>query len=161
MTDLPATTSAEVPVTYDPEKLRLIDENPLERAFMARIRADEHRAELKSLQQEFDERPDVIEIKRRIERCEEERRQCIAQAKTAGVSKMGNYVLKIHTRKTRTVLPKLFFAKHGAEAFVECCSVAIGKAEALLGKSALDDCCEVEVKDIGTTVEDERPEGSE
>ena len=56
MTDLPATTSAEVPVTYDPEKLRLIDENPLERAFMARIRADEHRAELKSLQQEFDER---------------------------------------------------------------------------------------------------------
>ena len=74
---------------------------------------------------------------------------------------MGNYVLKIRTRKTRTVIPKLFFAKHGAEAFVECCTVAIGKAEALLGKSALDDCCEVEVKEIGVSVEYVRPEGSE
>jgi len=45
----------------------------LERAFMARIRADEYREALAALQQEFDERPDVIEIKRRIERCEEER----------------------------------------------------------------------------------------
>jgi hypothetical protein len=32
------------------------------------------------------------------------------------------------------VIPKLFFARHGAEAFVECCTIAIGKAEALLGK---------------------------
>ena len=74
---------------------------------------------------------------------------------------MGNYLLKIRTRKARTVIPKLFFAKHGAEAFIECCTVAIGKAEALLGKGTFDDCCEIKVKEIGTTVEYERPEGSE
>ena len=136
-------------------------DNPLERAFMARIRADEYREALAALQKEFDERPDVLDLKRRIERCEEERRQCIAQAKAAGISKMGNYLLKIRTRKTRTVIPKLFFAKHGAEAFVACATIAIGKAEALLGKAALDDCCEVEVKETGVTVEYERPEGSE
>ena len=135
--------------------------NLLERAFMARLRADEYRAELKALEKEFNEREDVIEIKRRIERCEEERHNCIEQAKAAGISKMGNYLLKIRTRKNRTVVPKLFFAKHGAEAFVECCTVAIGKAEALLGKSALDDCCEVEVKEIGVSVEYERPEAAE
>ena len=137
------------------------NDNLLEHAFMARIRADEYREALAALQQEFDERPDVIEIKRRIERCEEERRQCIAQARAAGISKMGNYLLKIRTRKARTVIPKLFFAKHGAEAFVECATIAIGKAEALLGKAALDDCCEVEVKEIGVSVEYERPEVSE
>lgn len=137
------------------------DENPLERAFMARVRADEYAQELTRLQKEFDARADVVEIKRRIERCEEERRTCIEQAKAAGVSKMGNYLLKIRTRKQRTVIPKLFFAKHGAEAFVECATIAIGKAEALLGKAALDDCCEVEVKEIGATVEYERPEAGE
>ena len=136
-------------------------DNLLERAFMARIRADEYRDALAALQKEFDEREDVIALKRRIERCEEERRQCIAQAKAAGISKQGSFLLKIRTRKQRTVIPKLFFVKHGAEAFVECATIAIGKAEALLGKAALDDCCEVEVKDIGTTVEYERPEGSE
>lgn len=135
--------------------------NLLERAFMARLRADEYRAELKALEKEFDEREDVIALNRRIDRCEHERQTCIEQAKIAGVSKLGNYVLKIRTRKTRTVVPKLFFAKHGAEAFIECCTVAIGKAEALLGKAALDDCCGVEVKETGVTVEYERPEGSE
>jgi hypothetical protein len=134
MTDLPATASAEVPVTYDPEKLRLIDENPLERAFMARIRADEYREALAALQQEFDERPDVLDLKRRIERCEEERRQCIEQAKAAGISKQGSFRLKIRTRKQRTVIPERFFARFGAEAFVKCSTVAIGKAEALLGQ---------------------------
>jgi hypothetical protein len=137
------------------------NDNLLERAFMARIRADEYREALAALQQEFDERPDVLDLKRRIERCEEERRQAIAKAKAAGISKMGNYLLKIRTRKQRTVIPKLFFAKHGAEAFVECATIAIGKAEALLGKAALDDCCEVEVKEIGVSVEYERPEVSE
>jgi hypothetical protein len=137
------------------------DENPLERAFMARIRADEYREALAKLQQEFESRPDVIGLKRRIERCEEERRQCIEQAKAAGISKQGSFLLKIRTRKQRTVIPKLFFAKHGAEAFVECATIAIGKAEALLGKAALDDCCEVEVKEIGVSVEYVRPEGSE
>ena len=137
------------------------NDNLLERAFMARIRADEYREALAALQQEFNERPDVIDLKRRIERCEEERRQAIAKAKAAGISKMGNYLLKIRTRKQRTVIPKLFFAKHGAEAFVECATIAIGKAEALLGKAALDDCCEVEVKEIGVSVEYERPEVSE
>jgi hypothetical protein len=137
------------------------DENPLERAFMARVRADEYAQELNRLQKEFDEREDVVEIKRLIDRCEEERRQCIAQARAAGISKMGNYLLKIRTRKQRTVIPKLFFAKHGAEAFVACATIAIGKAEALLGKSALDDCCEVEVKETGVSVEYVRPEGSE
>ena len=139
----------------------MASDNLLEQAFMARIRADEYREALAALQREFDERPDVIEIKRLIDRCEEERRQCIAQAKAAGVSKMGNYLLKIRTRKQRTVIPKLFFAKHGAEAFVECATIAIGKAEALLGKAALDDCCEVEVKEIGVSVEYERPEAGE
>jgi tryptophan synthase beta subunit len=137
------------------------DENPLERAFMARVRADEYAQELNRLQKEFDGRPDVLDLKRRIERCEEERRQCIAQAKAAGISKQGNYLLKIRTRKTRNVIPKLFFAKHGAEAFIECCTVAIGKAEALLGKAALDDCCEVEVKETGVSVEYVRPEAGE
>ena len=137
------------------------DDNLLERAFMARIRADEYREALAALQQEFDARPDVLDLKRRIERCEEERRQCIEQAKAAGISKMGNYLLKIRTRKQRTVIPKLFFAKHGAEAFIECATIAIGKAEALLGKGTFDDCCEVAVKDIGTTVEYERPEVGE
>ena len=136
-------------------------DNLLERAFMARIRADEYREELAKLREEFESRPEVMGLKLSIERCEEERRQCIAQAKAAGVSKMGNYLLKIRTRKARTVIPKLFFAKHGAEAFVECATIAIGKAEALLGKAALDDCCEVEVKEIGATVEYVRPGGSE
>ncbi len=135
--------------------------NLLERAFMARIRADEYRAELKALQDEFNDREDVVALKRKIDRCEEERHNCIEQAKAAGISKMGNYLLKIRTRKNRTVIPKLFFAKHGAEAFIECCTVAIGKAEALLGKSALDDCCEVEVRETGVSVEYVRPEGSE
>jgi len=133
----------------------------LERAFMARIRADEYREALAALQREFDERPDVIEIKRLIDRCEEERRTCIEQAKAAGISKQGSFLLRIRTRKQRTVIPKLFFAKHGAEAFVECATIAIGKAETLLGKAALDDCCEVEVKEIGVSVEYERSEGSE
>jgi len=136
-------------------------DNLLERAFMARIRADEHRAELKSLQQEFDERPDVIDLKRRIERCEEVRRQCIAQAQTEGVTKQGSFRLKVRTRKQRTVIPERFFARFGAETFVRCCTVAIGKAEALLGKGTFDDCCDIVVKDLGATVEYERPEGSE
>jgi len=75
------------------------NDNLLEHAFMARIRADEYREALAALQQEFDERPDVIEIKRRIERCEEERRQCIAQAQAEGVTKQGSFRLKIRTRK--------------------------------------------------------------
>ena len=137
------------------------DENPLEQAFMARIRADEYREALAALQREFDARPDVIDLKRRIERCEEERRQCIAQAKSAGISKQGSFLLKIRTRKQRTVIPERFFARFGAETFVRCCTIAIGKAEALLGKGAFDDCCEVEVKEIGVSVEYERPEGSE
>jgi hypothetical protein len=90
----------------------------LERAFMARIRADEYREALAALQQEFDERPDVIDLKRRIERCEEERRQCIEQAKAAGISKQGSFRLKIRTRKQRTVIPERFFARFGAETFV-------------------------------------------
>ena len=137
------------------------DDNLLERAFMARIRADEYREALAALQQEFDERPDVIDLKRLIERCEEERRQCIEQAKAAGISKQGSFLLKVRTRKTRTVVPERFFARFGAEAFVRCSTIAIGKAEALLGKGTFDDCCEVEVKDIGTTVEYERPEVGE
>jgi len=137
------------------------DVNILERAFMARIRADEYREALAALQQEFDERPDVIDLKRRIERCEEERRQCIAQAQAEGVTKQGSFRLKVRTRKTRTVIPERFFARFGAETFVQCSTVAIGKAEALLGKGAFDDCCEVEVKEIGVSVEYERPEVSE
>ena len=128
-------------------------DNLLERAFMARIRADEYREALAALQQEFDERPDVIDLKRRIERCEEERRQCIKQAQAAGISKQGSFRLRIRTRKQRTVIPERFFARFGAETFVRCSTVAIGKAEALLGKGTFDDCCEVEVKDLGATVE--------
>jgi len=137
------------------------DDNLLERAFMARIRAEEFQGKLAKLREEFESRPGVMGLKLSIERCEEERRQCIEQAKAAGITKQGSFRLKVRTRKTRTVIPKLFFAKHGAETFVRCCTVAIGKAEALLGKGTFDDCCEVEVKDIGTTVEYERPEGSE
>jgi hypothetical protein len=137
------------------------DDNLLERAFMARIRADEYREALAALQKEFDERPDVIDLKRRIERCEEERRQAIAKAQEQGVTKQGSFRLKVRTRKTRTVIPERFFARFGAEAFVACATIAIGKAEALLGKGTFDDCCEVEVKDLGATVEYERPGVSE
>ena len=137
------------------------DENPLERAFMARLRGDEYRAELKALQDEFNEREDVVALKRRIDRCEEEWYNCIKQAKAAGISKQGNYLLKIRTRKQRTVIPERFFARFGAETFIRCSTVAIGKAEALLGKGSFDDCCEVAVKDLGATVEYVRPEVSE
>ena len=139
----------------------ILSDNPLEHAFMARFRADEYAKELTLLRQEFEESEEIVELKRQIERCEEERRIAIEQAKAAGISKQGNYCLKIRTRKARTVIPKLFFARHGAEAFIECCTVAIGKAEALLGKAALDDCCEVEVKETGVSVEYERPEAAE
>ena len=128
---------------------------------MARIRAEEYREDLAALQQEFDERPDVIEIKRRIDRCEEERRQCIAKAQEQGVTKQGSFRLKVRTRKQRTVIPDKFFARFGAETFVRCSTVAIGKAEAEVGKAALDECCEVEVKDLGATVEYVRPEARE
>ena len=139
----------------------MASDNLLERAFMARIRADEYREALAALQKEFDERPDVLDLKRRIEQCEEERRQCIKQAQEQGVTKQGSFRLKIRTRKTRTVIPERFFARFGAETFVRCSTVAIGKAEALLGKGTFDDCCEVEVKEIGVSVEYERLEGSE
>ena len=139
----------------------MADDNLLERAFMARIRADEYREALAALQREFDERPDVIEIKRLIDRCEEERRQAIAKAQEQGVTKQGSFRLKIRTRKQRTVISERFFARFGAEAFVKCSTVAIGKAEALLGKGTFDDCCEVAVKDLGATVEYVRPGVSE
>jgi hypothetical protein len=141
----------------------MIAETPylLESAFMARIKADEYREALAALQKEFDGRPDVLELKRQIEHYEDARRQHIEAAKVAGISKQGDYLLKIRTRKTRSVVPKLFFARHGAEAFIECCTVAIGKAEALLGKAALDDCCEVEVKETGVSVEYVRPGAAE
>jgi hypothetical protein len=112
-------------------------DNLLERAFMARIRADEYREALAALQQEFDARPDVIDLKRRIERCEEERRQCIAQAKAAGISKQGSFLLKIRTRKQRTVIPERFFARFGAEAFVKCSTVAIGKGRGPAGQGGV------------------------
>lgn len=136
-------------------------DNPLEIAFMSRIRATECEEELTRLREEFEKSPEIVDLKNQIERFEDTRRTCIEQAKAAGISKQGNYLLKIRTRKARTVIPKLFFAKHGAEAFIECCTVAIGKAEALLGKAALDDCCEVEVKETGVSVEYVRPEVSE
>ena len=139
----------------------MASDNLLERAFLARIRVDEYRAALAALQKEFDARPDVLDLKRRIERCEEERRQCIAQAQAAGISKQGSIRLRVRTRKPRTVIPERFFARFGAEAFVACATIAIGKAEALLGKGTFDDCCEVEVKEIGVTVEYERPGVSE
>jgi hypothetical protein len=138
----------------------LAGENPLERAYMAQLRAKEFQGKLAKLREEFESRPEIMELNLSIERCEEVWRQCIEQAKAAGISKQGNYLLKIRTRKQRTVIPKLFFAKHGAEAFIECATIAIGKAEALLGKAALDDCCEVEVKETGVSVEYVRPEGS-
>jgi len=133
----------------------------LESAFMARIKADEYRDALAALQKEFDERPDVIEIKRQIEYYEEARRQRIEQAKAEGVTKQGSFLLKIRTRKQRTVIPERFFARFGAETFVRCSTVAIGKAEAEVGKGTFDDCCEVEVKEIGVSVEYERPEAGE
>ena len=136
-------------------------DNFLVKAFMARIRADEHREARAALQRECDERPDVIEIKRLIDGCEEERRQAIAKAQEQGVTKQVSFLLKVRTRKTRTVIPDKFFARFGAETFVRCSTVAIGKAEALLGKGAFDDCCEVAVKETGVSVEYERPEGSE
>ncbi len=137
------------------------DDNLLEQAFMARIRADEYREKLAKLREEFESSPEVMELNLSIERCEEERRQCIAQAQAEGVTKQGSFRLKVRTRKQRTVIPERFFARFGAETFVKCSTVAIGKAEALLGKGSFDDCCEVAVKDLGATVEYVRPEAVE
>ena len=139
----------------------MASDNLLERAFMARVRADEYREQLAKLREEFESSPEVMELNLSIERCEEERRQCIERAKAAGISKQGSFLLKVRTRKQRTVIPERFFARFGAETFVQCSTVAIGKAEALLGKGAFDDCCEVEVKEIGVSVEYERPEAGE
>ena len=55
----------------------------------------------------------------------------------------------------------LFTGIGGLDLAAECATIAIGKAEALLGKAALDDCCEIEVKEIGVAVEYERPEDQE
>ena len=46
------------------------DDNLLERAFMARIRAEEFQGELAKLREEFEARPEVIGLKLSIERCE-------------------------------------------------------------------------------------------
>ncbi len=85
----------------------MASDNLLERAFMARIRADEYREKLAKLREEFESSPDVMELNLSIERCEEERRQCIEQAKAAGISKQGSFRLKIRTRKQRTVSPEV------------------------------------------------------
>jgi hypothetical protein len=136
-------------------------DNLLERAFMARIRADEYREALAALQR-------GVRVAPRGHRAQAPDRALRGGApavhragEAAGISKQGSFLLKIRTRKQRTVIPKLFFAKHGAEAFVECATIAIGKAETLLGKAALDDCCEVETRETGVSVEYVRPEGSE
>ena len=136
-------------------------DNLLERAYMAQLRAKEFQGKLAKLREEFESRPEVMGLKLSIERCEEERQTCIEQAKAAGISKQGSFRLKVRTRKQRTVIPERFFARFGAEAFVACATIAIGKAEALLGKGTFDDCCEVEVKDLGATVEYVRPEAGE
>ena len=128
---------------------------------MARLRVDEYRGKLAKLREEFESRPEIMGLNLSIERCEEERRQCIEQAKAAGVSKQGSFLLKIRTRKTRTVIPERFFARFGAETFVRCSTVAIGKAEAEVGKGTFDDCCDIEVRETGVSVEYVRPEGSE
>ena len=125
---------------------------------MARIRAEEFQGKLAKLREEFESRPEIMGLKLSIERCEEERRQCIEQAKAAGISKQGSFRLKIRTRKQRTVIPERFFARFGAETFVACSTVAIGKAEAAVGKGTFDDCCEIETKELGVTVEYERQE---
>jgi len=97
------------------------DRHTRTRGSWARIRADEYREALAALQQEFDERPDVIDLKRRIDRCEEERRQAIAKAQEQGVTKQGSFRLKVRTRKQRTVSPERgSSARFGAEAFVRC-----------------------------------------
>jgi len=133
-------------------------DNLLERAFMARIRADEYREALAALQREFDERPDVIEIKRLIDRCEEERRQAIAKAKAAGISKMGSFVLKERTRTVRTVIPWRFAEKFGLERFCRVANIPVGVAEKEVGKIDLEDVCEKSVTVTGVSVEYERPE---
>lgn len=133
-------------------------DNLLERAFMARIRADEIREELAALQGEFDEREDVIALKRKIDRCDHERKTCIDQAQEAGIERQGSFILKVRRRRQRTIIPAQFFARHGAEAFIKCSTVGIGKAEELLGKGSIDDCCEVEERVLGATVEYERQE---
>ena len=79
-----------------------------------------------------------------IERFEDHRRD---QAPQAGI-RSRNTSSRSGTPQGPARRPKLFFARHGA-GVLECCTVAIGKGEALLGKAALDDCCEVEVKRNG------------
>ncbi|MFA5407185.1 MAG: hypothetical protein WC343_00255 [Bacilli bacterium] len=144
-------------------------DNLLERAFMARVRSEEYAAELKGLQdpfdeqiealkRAFDEREDVIALKRKIDRCDHERKTCIDQAQEAGIERQGSFILKVRRRRQRTIIPAQFFARHGAEAFIKCSTVGIGKAEELLGKGSIDDCCEVEERVLGATVEYERQE---
>jgi len=118
---------------------------------MARIRADETREALAALQQEFDERPDVIEIKRLIDRCEEERRQAIAKAQEQGVTKQGSFRLKVRTRKQRTVIPERFFARSVRRRSSGAPLSRSGKAEALLGKGRSTTAVRSPVKDLGAT----------
>lgn len=141
------------------QEIQISTDNLLERAFMTQIKAEEYAADLRVLQQEFDKRPDVIDLKRKIDQCEHEWKTYIDQAREAGISKQGSFILKVRTRKSRNVIPERFFAKYGAETFVACSTVAIGQAEALLGKGVFDDCCETTVKETDITVEYVRPEG--
>lgn len=134
------------------------DDNPLEQAFMARFKSDEYAAELDALQKEFDERPEVIDLKRKIERCEQERKTCIEAAKASGISKMGSFVLKERTRTVRTVIPWRFAEKFGLERFCRVANIPVGVAEKEVGKIDLEDVCEKSVTVTGVSVEYERPE---
>jgi len=133
-------------------------DNLLERAFMARIRADELRAELKALQKEFDEREDVIALKRQIDRCDHERQTCIEQAQTTGVTKQGSFLLRERTRTVRTVIPWKFAEKFGLERFCRVANIPVGAAEKEVGKKDLEDVVEKSVTITGVSVEYERPE---
>ncbi len=141
-----------------------VSENVLARAYAARLRSDEYATELKALrsvideqiaalQDVFEQRDDVIALKRRIDRCEEERRQAIKQARAQGITRDGLYSLRVRTRRTRTIIPDRFFAKYGAEVFVACSNVMIGRAERKLPKGSFDDCCEIDIQEIEVSVE--------
>ena len=135
--------------------------NLLEQAFMARIRAEEFQGKLAKLREEFEARPEIMGLKLDIERCEEERRQCIEQAKAAGVTRQGSFILKQRTRTVRTVIPWMFFERFGLERFCKVATIPVGAAEKEVGKDDLDLVVEKQVTVTGVTVEYERPEAAE
>jgi len=98
---------------------------------------------LAALQKEFDERPDVIDLKRRIDRCEGGAPAVASRRRRSqGVTKQGSFRLKVRTRKQRTVIPRSGSSPDSARRRSSGAPLSPSvRPRALLGKGTFDDCC--------------------